>query len=274
MPELPEVETVANALRPHLMGRRITRVYTYTARLRHDLTIADSAEILDQPICGVHRRAKFVIVATDRCHGILMHLGMTGSCRIEAPEDERRKHDHVEFYLDDGRVWRYNDPRRFGVMQVHPLGPDGLPLHVFDDWGPEPLSDEFDGPHLYTASRKRRTPIKSLIMDNKCVVGCGNIYASESCFRAGIRPHKRADSMSKPKCARLATEIREVLADAIAAGGTTISDYRQVDGKEGYFARELAVYGREGEPCRSCATSIRKLVIAGRSTFYCPSCQK
>jgi formamidopyrimidine-DNA glycosylase len=274
MPELPEVETVTNALRPHLQGRRILRVDTHTPRLRHELSIADSAEIRDSQICGVRRRAKFVIVACESGYGILLHLGMTGSCRIECPDAPRRKHDHVEFLLDDGRVWRYNDPRRFGIVQVHPLGADGLPIDYFDGWGPEPLGAGFDAAYLHAASRRRRTPVKSLIMDNRCVVGVGNIYASEACFRAGIRPQKRADGLSKPKCIRLVSEIRAVLEDAIAAGGTTISDYRQVDGKEGQFARALAVYGREGEPCTGCESSIRKLVIGGRSTFYCPHCQR
>ncbi|MFT5127919.1 MAG: formamidopyrimidine-DNA glycosylase [Rhodothermales bacterium] len=274
MPELPEVETVTNALRPHLLGQRILRVETHTPRLRHPLTIADSAEILDSPICGVRRRAKFVIVEAASGHGILVHLGMTGSCRIEAPDAPRRKHDHVDFFLENGQVWRYNDPRRFGIVQAHPLNEDGLPEGYFDTWGPEPLEEYFDAAYLYAASRNRRCPIKSLIMDNKCVVGVGNIYASEALFRAGIRPQSRADALSKPKSARLVSEICGVLTDAIAAGGTTISDFRQVDGNEGKFARALAVYGRESAPCHSCETPIRKLVIGGRSTFYCPRCQR
>jgi formamidopyrimidine-DNA glycosylase len=275
MPELPEVETVTNALRPHLIGRRIERVDTYTERLRGVLDLEDRDELVDAEIVDVRRRSKYIIAELNNGSCLLMHLGMTGSFRTVPAGTERLKHEHVIFLLDNDVSWRYTDPRRFGIMEVHPLPEAGGVPEALGGLGPEPLSDDFPPLHLHDVSRGKKQPIKSFLMDNHNVVGVGNIYASESLFRSRIHPRTPAGRLSKERHRRLHAAICEVLGDAIKAGGSTIADFKGVDGSEGKFAQHLDVYARDGQPCSRCPDeTVRKIVMSGRSTFYCPKCQR
>lgn len=274
MPELPEVETVSRALRPHLLGRRILRTELYAERLRYPMQQAEFAPLAKQEIVRVHRRGRYCLIEMANQHVLVLHLGMTGKCRIVPQDTPRRPHEHIIWYLDDGQSWRFDDVRKFGIVEVHPIAAAGTPPASLAHLGPEPLGGAFTSEYLHQATRNRRGPIKTLIMDNAVVTGVGNIYASEACFRARIRPTTRAGRLSQARCDRLVRCIREVLADAIDAGGTTIVDFAGVDGSEGYFSRQLAVYGREGESCQRCQEgAIRRQVLSGRSTFHCPRCQ-
>ncbi len=274
MPELPEVETVCNALRPHLLKRRIVQTRTYTEKLRYPLDLEGRPEILQQPIVAVRRRGRWCLVEFANCHVLVIHLGMTGACRIVPATEARQKHEHIIWSLDDEREWRFRDPRKFGSVEIQRLALPGADPDLLRDLGPEPLGPDFTAAHLHAATRGRNMPIKTLIMNNAIVVGVGNIYASEALFRAALRPTTPARRLSLERCERLVQHIRAVLADAIAAGGTTIIDFKTVDGSEGLFSRKLEVYGREGESCLRCArTPIMRLVLSGRSTYYCPGCQ-
>jgi formamidopyrimidine-DNA glycosylase len=271
------VETVTRALRPHLVGRRIVRTEAHVARLRvgQPFDIGERREILGSPVVAVRRRARYCLVELANQWVIIVHLGMTGSCRLVPIGTPRQRHEHVLWELDDGVSWRFADPRRFGAILAERLPAPGADPACLGHLGPEPLSDDFTAAFLYRTSRGCRGPIKLWLMDNARVVGVGNIYASEALYRAGIRPTRPAGSLSRPRCARLVAAVREVLAEAIAAGGTTIIDFKTVDGSEGRFIRELAVYDRAGEPCRRCTGGpIRRLVQGGRSTYFCPTCQR
>lgn len=266
MPELPEVETVRAGLERLLVGAHLRRARALRADLR--TPIPDLGCLAGRDITGVRRRAKYLLID---CAGptILNHLGMTGQWREAV---EARVHDHVELELSDGRLVVYNDARRFGLFEL--CRSDGGHA-ALDRLGPEPLEAGFDGGVLCTAARRhRRCAIKAVIMDQQVVVGVGNIYASEACFRAGLRPTLAAGRVSGPRLDRLAAEIRAVLREAIAKGGSTIDNYRQVNGLSGLFQTSFAVYGRAGEPCRVCAALISQRAVAGRSTFWCPRCQR
>jgi formamidopyrimidine-DNA glycosylase len=218
---------------------------------------------------SVSRRAKYLLLETER--GIVMvHLGMSGSLRIMPADTPPLFHDHIDVILDDGRCLRYHDPRRFGSFhwleaQQHPL---------LDHLGPEPLSETFGGAYLYERSRGRRIPVKQFIMDGKVVVGVGNIYANEALFMAGIHPARAAGRVAKTRCERLAIAIKQVLGDAIEQGGTTLRDFVGGDGSPGYFAQQLRVYGRRGQPCRHCLTALKEIRQGGRTTVMCPQCQR
>ncbi len=265
MPELPEVETVRAGLERLLVGSRLRQARALRADLR--TPIPDLGGLAGRRITAVRRRAKYLLID---CAGltILNHLGMTGLWReVVTPQ----VHDHVELELADGRLVAFNDARRFGLFEL--CRADGGHA-ALDRLGPEPLEPGFDGAVLRAASRRhRRAAIKAVIMDQQVVVGVGNIYASEACFRAGLRPTLVAGRVSGPRLDRLAAEIRDVLTAAIAQGGSTIDNYRQVNGLSGLFQSSFAVYGRAGEACRVCAAVIRQRSVAGRSTFWCPRCQ-
>lgn len=276
MPELPEVETVCRALRPHLLGARIRDVAVHAPKLRRRL----DPEALRRACAGrtvrdLRRRAKYLVLELDDRHALILHLGMTGEFRVVPEETPLEKHARVVWTLDGGRSWRFLDPRMFGEVTVCRLPAAGADPAELGRLGVEPLSPAFSGDILWTLTRGRQTPVKTLLMQQQHLAGVGNIYASEACFRAGIRPQRPAGRLTRAGCARLAAEVRTVLSEAIRAGGTTISDFRSVDGSEGRFNANLQAYGRDGEPCRRCGAAhrIRRLVLAGRSTFYCPHCQ-
>ncbi len=274
MPELPEVETVAAALRrAGLEGRKITGYKVRCEKLRRPLPEKELAAIVGSRLAGIRRRAKYLLLLLDRDETLLLHLGMTGTLRLDDRLSPPGRHDHFDLEFDDGRILRFRDPRKFGLVAVSRPDDTGR-LPELAALAPEPLGEEFTGEYLYTISRKRRTPVKVFIMDQRRVVGVGNIYASESLFRAGIRPQLPAGRLSRKRCLQLVDCIKEILGEAIAAGGTTISDFHGLDGSEGAFVRTLRVYGRENEACPVCGHAIRKTVLGGRSTYYCPTCQK
>ena len=272
MPELPEVETTRAGLAPHLEGRRVEQVRVHDGRLRWPVP-----EDLGQLMTGarlqrLQRRAKYLIFCFDR--GVLIgHLGMSGSFRL-VPEDEpRMTHDHVVIRFEGTLELRLNDPRRFGSL--HWTAASDYDDHfLIQHLGPEPLGEGFDGEHLHHAARGRRTPIKSFLMDARVVVGVGNIYANEALFRAGIHPLRAAGRVGRGRFDRLALDVREVLAAAVAMGGTTLRDFVGGDGKPGYFRQSLDVYGRGGKACRRCGATLREVRVSQRTTVYCPSCQR
>jgi formamidopyrimidine-DNA glycosylase len=275
MPELPEVETVLRALKPHLINDSFTVIKTHVSKLRTPLDITDRPELLNQKITNLWRRAKYIILELENDYGLLMHLGMTGSWRLESPSIERQKHDHAEFYLSSGLVLRYNDSRRFGQIMIIESINIITKYKLLFKLDPEPLTHDFNTRYLKNICQGKKKPVKSLIMDNAIVVGVGNIYASESLFHAGINPLLPAGSISRQRLQRLVTAIKNVLQTAIDAGGTTIKDYTSLNGEEGNFGRELKVYGKTGEKCNKCARGIiRQTYLSGRSTFYCPVCQR
>jgi formamidopyrimidine-DNA glycosylase len=257
MPELPEVETTLRGLAPHLSGQLISQVTIRNPHLRWPIP-----ENLPDILRG----------QTIRELQLILHLGMSGSLRILPATTPPEKHDHFDLLLANGTLMRLRDPRRFGAVLWHEGDIAQHPLLA--KLGPEPLLEGFDAAHLYRATRKRSAAIKLLIMDSHIVVGVGNIYASESLFHAGIRPQLHAGKLSLARCARLVQTIRETLSASIAQGGSTLRDFTDSNGKPGYFQQSYTVYGRTGEPCGVCGTSIRQIVQGQRSTFYCPNCQK
>ncbi|MCD6534533.1 MAG: bifunctional DNA-formamidopyrimidine glycosylase/DNA-(apurinic or apyrimidinic site) lyase [Deltaproteobacteria bacterium] len=273
MPELPEVETVAAALRCHLPGRRVAGVAVRCEKLRRPMPVKALQNLVNEAICGVRRRAKYLLIDMNDGQTLVIHLGMSGTLRLDAAGENAERHDHLDLELDNGKILRFRDPRKFGLVMVVKPNEQGE-IKELGELAPEPLSGDFTTDYFYDLSRKRTTAVKNFIMDQRRVVGVGNIYASESLFRARIRPTTAVGKLGKERCQRLVTVIKKVLAEAIATGGTTISDFYGVDGSEGAFARELQVYGRTGKPCVKCGQPIKKLTIGGRSAFYCPQCQK
>jgi len=269
MPELPEVETTCRGIAPHIVGRCVREVIVREPRLRWPVPDKLNQLMSGAQFLSVSRRAKYLLLETER--GIVMvHLGMSGSLRIMPADTPPLFHDHIDVILDDGRCLRYHDPRRFGSFhwleaQQHPL---------LDHLGPEPLSETFSGAYLYERSRGRRIPVKQFIMDGKVVVGVGNIYANEALFMAGIHPARAAGRVAKTRYEHLAIAIKQVLGDAIDQGGTTLRDFVGGDGSPGYFAQQLRVYGRRGQPCRHCLTALKEIRQGGRTTVMCPQCQR
>ena len=266
MPELPEVETTRRGLAPHVEGRRITRVVLRRPDLRWPIPPEVPARLPGQRVTAVRRRAKYLLLDTAP-GSALLHLGMSGMLRVLPATTPVGIHDHVDLALDSGRVLRFTDPRRFGCLLWQPAGTTHALLQGL---GPEPLSADFDGVYLFARSRGRKAPV----MDQRIVVGVGNIYVAEALFRAGIAPGRAAGSISRERYARLATAVKDILAYAITRGGTTLRDFLAPDGAPGYFEQELAVYGREGEPCRTCGRPLRDDPMGGRATAWCSRCQR
>ena len=271
MPELPEVETARRGIAPHLVGRRIRRLEVREWRLRWPISRRLPAALRGRAIEAVGRRGKYLLI---RAGGgtLLWHLGMSGSLRVLADPPPPGPHDHVDLELSGGTVLRFRDPRRFGSL--HWIGGDPLRHRLLAGLGPEPLGEDFGGDWLHARSRGRRAAVKTFLMDARVVVGVGNIYASEALFEAGVAPSRPAGRISRARYGRLAEAVREVLARSIEAGGTTLRDFTEADGRPGYFARELRVYGRAGEPCVRCGEPVRVRTLGQRSSFYCPRCQR
>lgn len=274
MPELPEVETVCRGLALKLIGRRLTAVEQRRANLRFPFPESFAARLTGRRIEAIRRRAKYIVIDLDDGTILLIHLGMSGTMVI----NEKRpalldRHDHVVFSIDNGICVRFNDARRFGLMDL--VAADALNEHkLIRGLGLEPLSDAFDGPALARMLKGKKTSVKLAIMDQRLVVGVGNIYASEALFRAGINPKRRAGTLTRDRAAKLAVSIKKVLTDAIKAGGSSLRDYVQANGELGYFQHRWKVYDRDGEKCSKCGGPIKRITQGGRSTFYCPVDQR
>jgi formamidopyrimidine-DNA glycosylase len=270
MPELPEVETSRRGIAPWLERQQVVRVIIRERRLRWPVPPDIDRELPGRFINSLRRRAKYLLFETD-AGTMLLHLGMSGSLRIADPAEPAGLHDHVDIVVANGKALRFRDPRRFGSLlwtadaAAHPL---------LRNLGPEPLENTFDGAYLHRRARGRRISVKSFIMNATIVAGVGNIYANEALFDAGIHPKRRADRISLPRMERLADAIRQVLARAIEAGGTTLRDFHGGDGEPGYFSQELQVYGREDGACPRCAHPLTVAVVGQRSTWYCSRCQR
>jgi formamidopyrimidine-DNA glycosylase len=271
VPELPEVETTRAGIEPHVKGSVVREVIVRRHDLRQPVS-PDLDTITGKPVVSVSRRSKYLLLEIAGGGTVMIHLGMSGSLRVIPPASAWKTHDHVGITTSNGKQLRFHDPRRFGVFLLVHGDPAAHPLLA--GLGPEPLEDGFTPECLRAACAGRSAPIKQVIMDAKVVVGVGNIYASESLFRAGILPKTPAKRVSGPKLARLVTAIRGVLSDSIREGGTTLRDFLNSDGEPGYFRQRLFVYERKGEPCRVCGTAIRHAVLGQRSTYWCPKCQK
>lgn len=271
MPELPEVETTRRGIESWLVGATINCLILRTDKLRWPLDPELPRRLAGQRIHSVGRRAKYLLLTLD-AGTILLHLGMSGALRLVPPDSPAGKHDHVDLVLKDGPVLRFQDPRKFGALLLVTGNP--LEHRLLRNLGPEPLAPEFNGALLKRLAKGRRLAVKPFIMDQQVVVGVGNIYASEALFRAGIRPTLAAGTLSGPRWERLAQQIKCVLEEAIAAGGTTLQDFSRADGRPGYFRQQLLVYGRAGQPCRVCHQPILQLRLGQRSTYYCRVCQR
>ena len=269
MPELPEVETALRGISPYLKNFTIEKVVVRQPKLRwavsEELITLKNVKIVD-----LTRRAKYLMNHTEKGY-IIGHLGMSGSVRIVPQNSAIDKHDHIDIVMNNGKLLRYNDPRRFGAW----LWTENLDdFHLFLKLGPEPLSDEFNAEYLFKKSRQKSTALKTFLMDNAVVVGVGNIYANESLFICGIHPLKLAKNLTRNQCFSLVNTIKDVLRKAIIQGGTTLKDFLQPDGRPGYFAQELLVYGNKDKPCPKCGGKIESLIIGQRNSFFCPKCQK
>ena len=270
MPELPEVETTRRGIAPYVEGLRVTQVIVRERRLRwpipEDLDVRLSGQLIER----VERRAKYLLLyAESGC--LISHLGMSGSLRLVPADTPVAKHEHVDIVMESGLALRYHDPRRFGSML---WSVDPLQHQLLQKLGPEPLSEAFDGERLFAQSRGKSIAIKPFIMDNAVVVGVGNIYASEALFAAGIDPRRAAGTVSRARYLKLTVAIKSILAHAIERGGTTLRDFVGGDGQPGYFQQELFVYGRAGEFCKCCGSTLRDIRLGQRASVYCPKCQR
>jgi len=270
MPELPEVETTRRGLAPHVEGRRVTGVVLRRPDLRWPIPYEIVDTLPGQRIDAVRRRAKYLLLDTA-AGSALLHLGMSGSLRVLPADTPLRAHDHVDIALDSGQVLRFNDPRRFGCLLWQPAGDTH---ELLRDLGPEPLSQAFDGAYLFARSRKRAAPVKTFLMDQKVVVGVGNIYAAEALFAAGISPLREAGKVSRERYIALADAVKAILGHAITRGGTTLRDFISPDGAPGYFEQELSAYGRGGEPCPRCGRPLKQATIGQRASVWCGHCQR
>ena len=268
MPELPEVETSRRGIEPHLVGNILHYAIVRNSKLRWPVS-EKIKTLLDEPILSVKRRAKYLLIELNQ-GWIIVHLGMSGSVRILPEEQPEEKHDHIDLVFRDGKVLRYTDPRRFGAwLWCEDLATSSVLAHL----GPEPLSAQFNAQYLYQQSKNKKIALKPWLMDNKLVVGVGNIYANEALFSSGIMPDRKVSSLTEQECDVLVNAIKTVLTRSIEQGGTTLKDFLQSDGKPGYFAQELFVYGRKDKACLICGHTIESIKQGQRSTFFCRHCQ-
>ncbi|MFT5519773.1 MAG: formamidopyrimidine-DNA glycosylase [Enterobacterales bacterium] len=270
MPELPEVETTCRGIAPHLEGKKVKSLTIRQYNLRWPIPSNMEELMKSHTLLKVYRRGKYILLAFN--HGTAMiHLGMSGSMRVLDANVDVAKHDHFDIKFSNGKTLRYNDPRRFGSFLW--AGENPLQHKLLASLGVEPLESDFHADYIYKASRNRKIAIKQFIMDSHLVVGVGNIYANEALFQAGIRPSRAANQVSLKRYQRLVDIIKVVLDKAIKQGGTTLKDFSQIDGKPGYFAQELQVYGRAGEQCLQCDEVLIEIRQSGRSSVFCKKCQ-
>lgn len=271
MPELPEVETTRRGIEPVVRGQSVRAVHIRDARLRYGVPLQLATELPGRRIDAVHRRGKYLLLQAGEAT-LIIHLGMSGNLRLVPVETPIGKHDHVDVCLTNGYCLRLHDPRRFGCMMWIQTPPEQHPL--LRNLGPEPLSEEFSGAYLWARSRGRKVPVKQFIMDNRIVVGVGNIYANEALFEAGIYPLRAAGRVSAVRYDSLVQAIKHVLQKAIAAGGTTLRDFVNGAGAPGYFQQQLQVYGRVGEKCARCDGLVTHVQTGQRATYFCAHCQR
>lgn len=273
MPELPEIESLKRGLAPKLIGSRVAHMTLKRADLRYPLPPDLATAFMGRTVLALRRRSKYLLLDFDNAQTLVVHLGMSGRFFFTAAESALDKHDHVLIDLEDGRHLRFRDPRRFGMMffcETAKLFENRFFKHL----GVEPLETEFSEGFLFDIAKKSHTPIKSLLMNAGHVVGVGNIYANEALYLSGVRPTRQAFKITRTEATQLVQNVKLTLSESIAAGGTTFRDYVNADQKPGLYQVHLHVYGREGEPCLRCATIIKRVVQAGRSSFYCPRCQR
>ncbi len=272
MPELPEVETSKKGIEPYCVGQTVLNAIVRNHKLRWPVDLNLANKIKNYCVKTVSRRGKYLIIEFEnKPESLLIHLGMSGSLRVIDSELAPEKHDHFDLVLSNGKSVRYNDPRRFGCVI---LNTENHNHSLLKSLGPEPLTDDFNSDYLYQLCRSKKASIKVVIMDSKVVVGVGNIYAQEALFMAKINPAKPASKVSKKKMALLVEAIKQVLAVAIKAGGSSLKDFTQTDGKPGYFQHQFNVYARAGEPCVNCQNPLKQKQLGQRTTTYCSSCQK
>ncbi|KPK12245.1 MAG: 5-hydroxymethyluracil DNA glycosylase [Acidithiobacillales bacterium SG8_45] len=273
MPELPEVETTRRGIAPLLEGECIKTAVVRQPKLRWPVPRGLAKTLAGLTIQSVSRRGKYLLIDTGKGH-LILHLGMSGSLRVIRADTPANSHDHVDLVLENGQCLRLRDPRRFGAVLWTTTDPTGHKLLA--SLGPEPLVEDgdFSGEYLFARSRGRSRQVRDFIMDSHIVVGVGNIYANEALFRAGIDPRRAAGRISRVRYDRLASAIREILAEAIEVGGTTLRDFSDARGDPGYFQQTLMVYGRDGETCKVCGSTVRRVVSGNRSVFFCGRCQR
>lgn len=281
MPELPEVETVRRGLSPVMEGHVIERLQVNRADLRFPFPDRFQARVEGARITRLGRYAKFLVTELDTGEALIMHLGMTGRFTVNAdPTADFHydpgtypAHDHVVFTMQGGATITYNDVRRFGFMEMWPAS-DMQSYPRLKAMGPEPLSNRFNAEYLNAALMGKQTPIKSALLDQSIIAGLGNIYVCEALYRSGISPRRKASTIPGARATRLAPAINAIIAEAIAAGGSSISDFANASGDLGYFQHGFAVYDREGQPCKTCGRAVKRIVQSGRSTFFCSTCQR
>lgn len=270
MPELPEVETIRRSLLPHIVGARVTAVTVRERRLRRPIAREFEARLCGRRIEGLERRGKYLLFGLDDAHALLVHLGMSGSLELAPPSRPLAEHDHVAITFDRDLALVFNDPRRFGLMRIGRAADFAELANV----GRDPLAAAPTVDEWRALVRGRQLPIKNLLMDQRVLGGVGNIYANEMLFQAGIRPRRRAATLRRRELERLGVAMQRVLLEAVELGGSSISDYRDANGQPGFFQMHHTVYDRAGQPCRVCAAIIKRIVLSGRSSFYCPHCQR
>ena len=283
MPELPEVETVRRGLTPAMEGVCIARADVNRPDLRWPFPDRMSERLTGQKVLRLRRRSKYILADLSSGETLLIHLGMSGRMTVSGDpmgqftheHPQREKHDHVVFHMENGARVTFNDPRRFGAMDLLPTA-DADKHKLLAVLGPEPLGNDFHEQYLIAAFRGKSSPVKAVLLDQRIVAGLGNIYVCEALYRAGISPRRKAGKISQPRISGLVPIIRQVLEDAIKAGGSSLRDFRQADGELGYFQHSFDVYGREGEPCKTqdCHGSVTRIVQSGRSSFFCVQCQR
>jgi len=273
VPELPEVETVRAALEPVISGQVIAFVRLTRADLRWPLPEYLDKRLVGQRCSAPKRRSKYILIDLSNQETLLIHLGMSGAIRLYNQKPNFAKHDHFSVELESGQWVVFSDPRRFGHLDL--FASAATPTHpLLSVLGVEPLSDEFTDRELTSLMRGRKTPIKSALLDQRLIAGLGNIYVSEVLFRSGISPRRKAGTIAGQRAVRLTEAIKAVLSEATSAGGTSLRDHIQPGGEIGYFAQNLCVYGQAGQPCVNCGLAIKHIIQSGRSSFYCPSCQR
>ena len=273
MPELPEVETVCRSLRPHVLGRTISRIEVLEPRLRKRIEESTLLPLIGGKITEIERKGKYILIGVTGGWVWIFHLGMTGKLICVAGDSARRKHDHIVVHLNGGREFRYHDPRRFGLSLVTTIR-DLNELAQLRHLGVDPLDGGLTGDYLFRFTRASQRRIRDVLLDQRIIAGLGNIYANEALFLTGIKPRTRSHRLTRKQAGLLAERIPKLLRQAIRWCGTSFSDYRDADDRRGGFQNHLRVYDRQGEACRVCASAIKRVAVGNRSAFYCPTCQK